>query len=118
MAAAASDLDFAPRELATSFEHQTDNKVVLSFGSSGNFFSQIQNGAPYEIRISADTAYPFGARTWLLKFFVSFCLPEKLELVYVYVSSVLWLRSGCFVGCWRNGTLVVIRCLSLLSFDS
>ena len=34
--AAASDLNFALRELATAFEKQTGNKVVLSFGSSGN----------------------------------------------------------------------------------
>jgi molybdate transport system substrate-binding protein len=56
--AAASDLNFALRKLATSFEKETGNKVALSFGSSGNFFSQIQNGAPYDIYMSADAAYP------------------------------------------------------------
>ena len=56
--AAASDLNFALRELAASFERQTRNKVVLSFGSSGNFYSQIQNGAPYDVFMSADAAYP------------------------------------------------------------
>jgi molybdate transport system substrate-binding protein len=56
--AAASDLNFALRELATAFEKQTGNKVVLSFGSSGNFYSQIQNGAPYDLFMSADAAYP------------------------------------------------------------
>jgi molybdate transport system substrate-binding protein len=56
--AAASDLNFALRELASSFERQTGNKVVLSFGSSGNFYSQIQNGAPYDVFMSADAGYP------------------------------------------------------------
>ena len=34
------------------------DKVKLSLGSSGNFFSQIQNGAPYDLYFSADIRYP------------------------------------------------------------
>ena len=43
--AAAADLQPVMQELATRFESQTHSKVRLSFGSSGNFFAQIQNGA-------------------------------------------------------------------------
>jgi molybdate transport system substrate-binding protein len=56
--AAASDLQFVFQEVATRFEKQTGNSVKLSFGSSGNFFSQIQNGAPYDLFFSADAEYP------------------------------------------------------------
>ena len=56
--AAAADLNFAFRELAPRFEKATGNKVKLSFGSSGNFYSQIHNGAPYDLFFSADIAYP------------------------------------------------------------
>ena len=56
--AAAADLTFALREAAARFHQQTGNSVLLAFGSSGNFFSQIANGAPYDIFFSADLDYP------------------------------------------------------------
>ena len=56
--AAASDLNFAFREIATEYEKTTGNHVRLSLGSSGNFFAQIQNGAPFDLYFSADVAYP------------------------------------------------------------
>jgi molybdate transport system substrate-binding protein len=56
--AAASDLSFALQEAAAAFEKQTGHKARLSFGSSGNFFTQIQNGAPFDIFFSADIEYP------------------------------------------------------------
>ncbi len=56
--AAAADLNYALNDLAARFEHQTGNHVILSFGASGNFFSQIQSGAPYDVFFSADMEYP------------------------------------------------------------
>ena len=56
--AAASDLNFAFKELVAEFEKRTGHHVKLSLGSSGNFFSQIQNGAPYDLYFSADIGYP------------------------------------------------------------
>ncbi len=56
--AAASDLNYALKDLASRFEKQTGDKITLSFGSSGNLFSQIQSGAPYDLFFSADIAYP------------------------------------------------------------
>jgi molybdate transport system substrate-binding protein len=55
--AAASDLQFAMPELAAQYERQSGAKVELSFGSSGNFFAQIQNGAPFALFFSADRSY-------------------------------------------------------------
>src|SRR5258705_329730 len=55
--AAAADLKFAMGELAADFEKQTGNKVNVTYGSSGNFFSQIQNGAPFDLFFSADVEY-------------------------------------------------------------
>jgi molybdate transport system substrate-binding protein len=55
--AAAADLKFAMGELAANFEKQTGSKVNVTYGSSGNFFSQIQNGAPFDLFFSADLDY-------------------------------------------------------------
>ncbi|MGH9671528.1 MAG: molybdate ABC transporter substrate-binding protein [Terriglobales bacterium] len=56
--AAASDLSFALPELAAGFEKQSGHMLRVSYGSSGNFFSQIQNGAPFDLYFSADADYP------------------------------------------------------------
>lgn len=56
--AAAADLNYALTDLARQFESDTGTKVVLSFGSSGNLFAQIQNDAPFDVFFSADEDYP------------------------------------------------------------
>ena len=56
--AAAADLQFALKDVSARFEKDSGNKVNLIFGSSGNFFSQIQNGAPFDVFFSADMEYP------------------------------------------------------------
>src|SRR3954447_20661814 len=56
--AAASDLQSVMPALAARFERETARRVSLTFGSSGNFFSQIQNGAPFDLFLSADVDYP------------------------------------------------------------
>jgi len=49
----------APMEkIAAEFAHDTGNKAVISKGSTGNFYAQIKNGAPFEILLAADQATP------------------------------------------------------------
>jgi molybdate transport system substrate-binding protein len=55
--AAASDLKFAIEEVAVSFTAKSGVKLRLSFGSSGNFARQIEQGAPFELFLSADDSY-------------------------------------------------------------
>lgn len=57
--AAAADLKFALTELAEHFTRDTGREIRLSFGSSGNFTTQIENGAPFQIFLSADEQYIF-----------------------------------------------------------
>lgn len=57
--AAASDLKFALEEIAARFRSDTQRGVRLSFGSSGNYFRQIGQGAPFQLFLSADEAFVF-----------------------------------------------------------
>jgi len=57
LAAAASDLQFALKDAAMLFTRNTGKAVRLSFGSSGNFYRQIVQGAPFEVFLSADESY-------------------------------------------------------------
>lgn len=57
--AAAADLKFAMDEIVTSFKKSSpSDDVQVIYGSSGNFHTQIQQGAPYDIFFSADIAFP------------------------------------------------------------
>jgi molybdate transport system substrate-binding protein len=56
--AAAADLQFALDDLTAQYAKQAGKKVDVSYGSSGNFFAQIQNGAPFDFFFSADIDYP------------------------------------------------------------
>ena len=56
--AVAANFTEPAKEIAAKFEAKTGDKVVLSFGSSGQFYTQIANGAPYEVFLSADSERP------------------------------------------------------------
>src|SRR6202790_5558835 len=56
--AAAADSKFAMAELVSQFEKESGAKLDVTYGSSGNFLTQIQNGAPFDLFFSADSEYP------------------------------------------------------------
>ena len=80
--AVAANAQFAMKELAKNYEKETGNKVELIISSSGKLTTQIKEGAPFDIFLSADTDYPeilfkdgFGA---------------EQPKIYAYGSIVLW----------------------------
>jgi molybdate transport system substrate-binding protein len=57
--AAAADLQFALAEGARQFHREhPQTELVIDYGSSGNFYEQIRNGAPFDLFLSADVQYP------------------------------------------------------------
>lgn len=58
LVAAAADLNYVLPEIASRFEQKIGKKVAITFGSSGNFYQQIRNGAPFDVFFSADEQYP------------------------------------------------------------
>jgi molybdate transport system substrate-binding protein len=56
--AVAADLQFAMQDIAVRFQKETGKTVKPIYGSSGNFFQQIQNGAPFDLFFSANLDYP------------------------------------------------------------
>ena len=56
--AAAADLQSAMQDIAARFQKETGKTVKVIYGSSGNFFQQIQNGAPFDVFFSANLDYP------------------------------------------------------------
>jgi molybdate transport system substrate-binding protein len=57
LVAAASDLQFALDEIVANFQRDTGIALRVTYGSSGNFTRQIEQGAPFEMFLSADEAY-------------------------------------------------------------
>ncbi len=57
--AAAADLKFAMDDMIEQFEEQHPGRnVEVTYGSSGNFYAQLMNQAPFDIYFSADLMYP------------------------------------------------------------
>lgn len=46
------------QKIASLFEQDTGHKVALAFGSTGRFYAQIKNGAPFQVLLAADEQTP------------------------------------------------------------
>lgn len=57
-AAVAANFTAPMKDIVAQFELSSNHKVILSFGSSGKFFAQIRNGAPFQLFLSADQDKP------------------------------------------------------------
>lgn len=56
--AVAANFTEAAKELAAAFKTKTGDEAVLSFGSSGQLYTQITQAAPFDILLSADDERP------------------------------------------------------------
>jgi len=81
--AVAANFTAATGKLVPLFEKATGHTVKVSFGSTGKLFAQIENGAPFEVFLAADTKRPIKAEKEGL------ALPGK-RFVYAKGKLVLW----------------------------
>jgi molybdate transport system substrate-binding protein len=56
--AVAANFTAPMQKIAARFEQDTGHKAVLAFGSTGRFYAQIRNGAPFQVLLSADDETP------------------------------------------------------------
>jgi molybdate transport system substrate-binding protein len=95
--AAASNLRSAAEALKRVFEAERPGvEVALTFGASGTFFAQIQNGAPFDLFLSADREYP--AR--LVEAKRGRAADER---TYAFGKLVAWLPPGSTLELERRG---------------
>ncbi len=56
--AVAANFTAPMQKIALAFEQDTGHKALLAFGSTGKFYAQIKNGAPFEVLLAADDETP------------------------------------------------------------
>lgn len=56
--AVAANFTAPMQKISADFERDTGHKAVLSFGATGKFYAQINNGAPFEVLLAADDETP------------------------------------------------------------
>jgi molybdate transport system substrate-binding protein len=88
--AVAANFTEAAKEIATAFKQNTGDDAILSFGSSGQLYTQITQGAPFQIMLSADDERP--------KKLVSDGLAEPANrFTYAIGKLVLWSKNPSLV---------------------
>ncbi|MEL6635313.1 MAG: molybdate ABC transporter substrate-binding protein [Bacteroidota bacterium] len=103
--AAAANLQYVLPELLSAFEKETGMLPKSIVGSSGKLAAQIQQGAPFDLFISADLKYPEEVYRggWAT------AAPE----VYAYGQLLLWsLTAGDSIG-WADLAAPAVRHIAL-----
>jgi molybdate transport system substrate-binding protein len=95
--AAAADLKFALDEIITRYKAtQPGVDITVTYGSSGNFFQQLSNKAPYDLFLSADAEYP-------KKLVEAGQAVKGSEFLYARGRIVLWVRNDSTLDIERRG---------------
>lgn len=99
--AAAADLNAPLTELATQYQKRAGVEIKLVFGSSGGLFTQIQNGAPFDLFFSADEEYP--------ELLVKSGVAESSSLYrYAVGKLVLWVAASSALDVQQRGVNILL----------
>ena len=91
--AVAANVQYAFGELQSSFEKQSVHRLQPVFGSSGKLVTQITLGAPFDVFLSADTAYPAALQQ------AGFA--AGAPVVYARGALVLWSLKAIDLSHWQ-----------------
>lgn len=58
MVATAANVQYVMKEIQQEFEKESGKKIEIVVASSGKLTTQIREGAPFDVFVSADTKYP------------------------------------------------------------
>jgi molybdate transport system substrate-binding protein len=79
--ACAANMQYAMEQIKTSCA-KTGMKIKVIYGASGKFVTQIKNGAPFDVFVSADMAYPESLYVWKYA--------ATKPQIYAYGKLVIW----------------------------
>ncbi|HZA66092.1 MAG TPA: molybdate ABC transporter substrate-binding protein [Geminicoccaceae bacterium] len=88
--AVAANFAEAATEIAEAFEQKTGHEAILSFGSTGQLYTQITQDAPFEVLLAADDEHPRKAEDEGL------AVPGS-RFTYAIGKIVLWSKAPGFV---------------------
>jgi molybdate transport system substrate-binding protein len=99
--AAASDLKFAFEEITAEFNKEHPHlHIETTFGSSGNFYSQLSNKAPFDMFFSADLDYP-------RRLIEQGDAARESEFLYGVGHIGIWIRTDSPLDLSRDGIAVL-----------
>lgn len=78
------------KKIAEAFKKETGHELIISPGASGKFYSQIREGAPFEVLLSADQEYP-------KKLVLDKLAIAETQFTYAVGRLVLWSPQDKFV---------------------
>ncbi len=90
LVAVAANFSKPMTEIAAEFEKSTGHTAKLSFGSSGKFVSQMENGGPFEVLLSADEKGPEKLEK------SGFAVPNT-RFIYALGKLVLWSTTPGYI---------------------
>jgi molybdate transport system substrate-binding protein len=94
--AAAADLRFPLEKIVDAYTAATGTEVKVTYGSSGRFFAQISNGAPFDVFLSADVTYP-------RRLVEAGLAVKESEVVYAVGRLVIWAPDDSGLDLARSG---------------
>ena len=106
-AAVAANFTVPAQQIAALFEKETGNTVKFSFGSTGKFYSQIKEGAPFDVLLAADEKTP-------KKMEQEGLAVANTSFVYAMGKLVLWSAKAGYVD--DKGTVLNSDSYSKLSY--